>query len=227
MSWLVEDGETGLVTPTNDVDCLAAALASVAARVCAPRFARESRWFAGLAWRAWRDVARAEVRRRLYQSALEHRALALAYTSRASRCFRAWRVSAAVASSSLFAQRRAEAAAGGYLRRLRRASFARWRGSAQPDARRRRAAVLDAGLARERAAVDRMFAAIAAERGREEKTRKEAEARAKSAEEEEARRRDAEAAAAKAAAEAAAAAEAERREIAAMLAASAPPAPAP
>ena len=86
---------------------------------------------------------------------------------------------------------------------------------------------LDAGLARERAAVDRMFAAIAAERGREEKTRKEAEARAKSAEEEEARRRDAEAAAAKAAAEAAAAAEAERREIAAMLAASAPPAPAP
>ena len=78
-----------------------------------------------------------------------------------------------------------------------------------------------------RAAVDRMFAAIAAERGREEKTRKEAEARAKSAEEEEARRRDAEAAAAKAAAEAAAAAEAERREIAAMLAASAPPAPAP
>ena len=127
---------------------LAAALASVAARVCAPRFARESRWFAGLAWRAWRDVARAEVRRRLYQSALEHRALALAYTSRASRCFRAWRVSAAVASSSLFAQRRAEAAAGGYLRRLRRASFARWRGSAQPDARRRRAAVLDAELAR-------------------------------------------------------------------------------
>jgi len=86
---------------------------------------------------------------------------------------------------------------------------------------------LDAGLARERAAVDRMFAAIAAERGREEKTRKEAEARAKAAEEEEARRRDAEAAAAKAAAEAAAAAEAERREIAAMLAASAPPAPAP
>ena len=65
---------------------------------------------------------------------------------------------------------------------------------------------LDAGLARERAAVDRMFAAIAAERGREEKTRKEAEARAKSAEEEEARRRDAEAAAA-AAAEAAAEAE--------------------
>jgi len=86
---------------------------------------------------------------------------------------------------------------------------------------------LDAGLTRERAAVDRMFAAIAAERGREEKTRKEAEARAKAAEEEEARRRDAEAAAAKAAAEAAAAAEAERREIAAMLAASAPPAPAP
>ena len=43
---------------------------------------------------------------------------------------------------------------------------------------------LDAGLARERAAVDRMFAAIAAERGREEKTRKEAEARVKSAEEE-------------------------------------------
>jgi SWI/SNF related-matrix-associated actin-dependent regulator of chromatin subfamily C len=85
---------------------------------------------------------------------------------------------------------------------------------------------LDAGLARERAAVDRMFAAIAAERAREEKTRKEAEARAKAAEEEEARRRDAEAAAAKAAAEAAAAAEAERREIAAMLAA-APPAPAP
>ena len=127
---------------------LAAALARVAARACAPRFARESQWFAGLAWRAWRDVARAEVRRRVTRAALEHRALALAYTSRASRCFRAWRVSAAVASSSLFAQRRAEAAAGGYLRRLRRASFARWRGSAQPDARRRRAAVLDAELAR-------------------------------------------------------------------------------
>ena len=84
---------------------------------------------------------------------------------------------------------------------------------------------LDKGLERERAAVDRMFANVAAEREREEKTRKEAEARAKAAEEEEARRRDAEAAAAKAAAEAAAAAEAERREIAAMLAASAPPAP--
>jgi hypothetical protein len=40
------------------------------------------------------------------------------------------------------------AAAGGYLRRARRASFARWRASAQPDARRRRAAVLDAELAR-------------------------------------------------------------------------------
>ena len=86
---------------------------------------------------------------------------------------------------------------------------------------------LDAGLERERAAVGRMFAEVAAEREREEKTRREVEARAKAAEEEEARRRDAEAAAAKAAAEAAAAAEAERREIAAMLAASAPPAPAP
>ena len=86
---------------------------------------------------------------------------------------------------------------------------------------------LDAGLEHERAAVGRMFADVAAEREREEKTRKEAEARAKAAEEEEARRRDAETAAAKAAADAAAAAEAERRKIAAMLAASTPPAPAP
>ena len=36
---------------------------------------------------------------------------------------------------------------------------------------------LDKGLERERAAVDRMFANVAAEREREEKTRKEAEAR--------------------------------------------------
>jgi hypothetical protein len=126
----------------------AASLANVAARACAPRLACESRWFAGLACRAWRDIARSEARRRGTRATHEHRALALAYTSRVSRCFRSWRITAAVASSSLFAQRRALAAAGGYLRRARRASFARWRASAQPDARRRRAAVLDAELAR-------------------------------------------------------------------------------
>lgn len=126
----------------------AASLANVAARACAPRLACESRWFAGLACRAWRDIARSEARLRGTRATHEHRALAFAYTSRVSRCFRSWRVTAAVASSSLFAQRRAEAAAGGYLRRARRASFARWRASAQPDARRRRAAVLDAELAR-------------------------------------------------------------------------------
>ena len=127
---------------------LAAALASVAARACAPRLACESRWFAVLASRAWRDVAHLETRRRETRATREHRALALAYASRMSRCFRVWRVTAAVASSSLFSQRRAEAAAGGYLRRLRRASFTRWRVSAQPDTQRRRAAVLDAKLAR-------------------------------------------------------------------------------